>query len=146
MDTSFCSWIPLSHLFWRPVKTASKVFRCQKLSTSIICMIQEMTTGSFLCRLDSKGVKPIPAIIMLLYLSNTFCPSIICCIWCCIECFECVALAYRKFCTCPSFFQAHSSYSLRYCHYMSASPLSMLSAICFHHHHLLGLVPLSLYY
>ena len=35
-DISFCLWISSSCLLWRSVKTTPKVFRCQKLSTSII--------------------------------------------------------------------------------------------------------------
>ena len=94
MDTSFCLWISSSQSL---VKTASKVFRCQKLLTSIIWMVWEMTTRSFLYKYDSKGIKLIPSIIMLLYSSTTFCLSIICCIWYYIAWFECVALAYRNF-------------------------------------------------
>ena len=55
VDTSFCLWIRSSHLLRRSVKTTSKVFWCQKLSTSIICMIWQIITGSYLCRFDSGG-------------------------------------------------------------------------------------------
>ena len=132
-----------SHLLRKSVKTASKVFRCQKLSTSIICMIWEITTRSFLCRFDSRGVKPIPSIIMLLCSSTTFCLSIICSVSNDLS----VQLWHiGTFCSLHSFVMVHSSYSLRYHHCLSASPLSMLSTIHFRHHHLLGPVPLLLHY
>ena len=77
MDTSVCLWIHLSHLLWRLVKTTLKVCWCQNLLASIICMIWEIITRSYLCRFNSRGVKPIPSIVMLLYSSTTFCHSII---------------------------------------------------------------------
>ena len=77
--------------------TDSNVLRCQKLSVSIIFMICEMITGSYLCRFNSRGIKSIPSIIMFLYSSTTLCHSIIWCMWYCIEWFECTTLAYRNF-------------------------------------------------
>ena len=75
------------HLLTSSVKTGSKVVRCQKLSTFIIWMVWEMTTGSFFYKFDSNGIKLIASIIMLLYSSTPFCLSIICCIWYCIAWF-----------------------------------------------------------
>ena len=97
MDEFSNSQIPSVHKFWRSLKTDSNVLWCQKLSVSIMFMICEMITGSYLCRFDSRGIKSIPSIIMFLYSSTTLCHSIIWCIWYCIKWFECTALAYKNF-------------------------------------------------
>ena len=79
MDLFSSSWIPSIHMFWRLLKTDSNILWCQKMSVSIIFMICDMITRSYLCRFDSKGVKSIPSIVLLLYSSTTFCRSTI---WC----------------------------------------------------------------
>ena len=71
------SRIPSVHMFWRSLMTYSNVLRCQKLSASIIFMIYEMITGSYLCRFDSRGIRFIPSIVTFLYSSTTLCHSII---------------------------------------------------------------------
>ena len=71
------SQIPSIHMFQRSLMTDSNVLQCQKLSVSIIFMICEMITGSYLCRFDSRGIRYIPSIAMFLYLLTTLCHSII---------------------------------------------------------------------
>ena len=133
--------IPSVHMFRRLLKTDLNVLWYQKPSVSIMFMICEMITGSYLCRFNSRGSKSIPSIVMFLYSSTTLCHSISWCMWYCIEWFECTTLAYKNFFHPHSLFLLHSSYLLRYCCCLSASPLSTLCATHFHHHHPLGLVP-----
>ena len=71
------SQIPSVHMFRRSLMTDSNVLQCQKLSVSIIFMICEMITGSYLCRFDSIGIRFIHSIVMFLYSLTTLCHSII---------------------------------------------------------------------
>ena len=135
------SQIPSVHMFRRSLMTDSNVLQCQKLSVSIIFMICEMFTRSYLCRFDSRGIRFIPSIVMFLYSSTTLCRSIISCTCYCIEWFEWTTLAYRTSFHHHSSILLHSSHSSRYHRCLSASPFSTLFATHFCHHHPLGLVP-----
>ena len=128
-------------MFRRSLKNDSNVLWCQKPSVSIMFMICEMITRSYLCRFESRGIYSIPSIVMFLYSLTILCHSIIWCMWYCMKWYECTALAYKNFIHPCSLIRLHSSYSLRYHRHSSASPLSMLSATHFFHHHPLGLVP-----
>ena len=121
--------------------TDSNVLQCQELSVSIIFMISEMITGSYLCRFDSRGIKSILP-------SSCICirqpPFVVQLFGACgiVSSGLSVPLCHTGTSFHPhSSIILHSSYLSRYHRHSSASPFSMLCATHFRHHHLLGLVP-----
>ena len=128
-------------MFWRLLMTDSNVLQCQKLSVSIIFMICEMITGSYLCRFDSRGIRSIPSLVMFLYSSTTLCHSLFDACGIVLNDLSGPLWCIRTFFHHHSLILLHSSYSLRYCRRSSASPLSTLFTTHFCYHHPLGLVP-----
>ena len=121
--------------------TDSNILQCQKLSVLIIFMICEMITRSYSCRFNSRGIKSILP-------SSCFCicqpPFVIRLFGACgiVSCGLSVPLWHTGTSFHPqSSILLHSSYSSRYHHHLSVSPLSTLCATHFCHHHPLGLLP-----
>ena len=79
VDTSFCSWICSSHLLCQDCFKGLQVPKIVDLNH-----LHDYHQIIFY-RFDSRGVKPIPSIVMLLHSLTIFCCSVIFCIWYCIK-------------------------------------------------------------